>query len=52
MLKEELGPIYVGLCNFHETFLRGVVDLKTASKAVFKKYKEGRNPLYCKGYSR
>jgi hypothetical protein len=24
VLKEELGPIYVRLCNFHETFLGGV----------------------------
>jgi hypothetical protein len=45
VLKEELGPMYVGLCNFHKTFLRGVADLKTASKAVFKKCREGRNPL-------
>jgi hypothetical protein len=51
VLKEELGPMYVGLCNFHETFLRGVADLETASKAVFKKCGEGRNPLYRKGWS-
>lgn len=51
VLKEELGPMYVGLCNFHETFLGGVADLETASKAVFKKCREGRNPLYRKGWS-
>jgi hypothetical protein len=49
MLKEELSPMYVGLCNFHEIFLRGIVDLETVSKAIFKKYREGRNPLYHKG---
>ena len=51
VLKEELGPMYVGLCNFHETFLRGVADIETASEAVFKKCREGRNPLYRKGWS-
>jgi hypothetical protein len=51
VLKEELGPMYVGLCNFHKIFLRDIVDLKTASKAVFKKCREGRNPLYHKGWS-
>ena len=44
--------MYIGLYNFHETFLRGVVDLETVSKAIFKKYREGRNPLYRKGQSR
>ncbi|PMD53352.1 uncharacterized protein K444DRAFT_646753 [Hyaloscypha bicolor E] len=51
VLKEKLGPMYVGLCNFHETFLGGVADLKTVSKAVFKKCREGRNPFYYKGWS-
>jgi hypothetical protein len=51
MLKEKLGPMYIGLYNFQETFLGGVADLKTASKAVFKKCREGRNPLYRKGWS-
>jgi hypothetical protein len=26
-LKEELDPVYVGLCNFHQTFLEGVADI-------------------------
>ena len=51
VLKEELGPMYVGLSNFHETFLGGVADLETASKAVFEKCIEGRNPLYREGWS-
>ncbi|PVH67806.1 hypothetical protein DL98DRAFT_555026 [Cadophora sp. DSE1049] len=45
VLKEELGPMYVGLCNFHETFLRGVADLETASKAVFKKCRRQKSTL-------
>ncbi|PVH67822.1 hypothetical protein DL98DRAFT_442670, partial [Cadophora sp. DSE1049] len=49
VLKEELGPMYVGLCNFYETFLGGVADLETAFNAVFKKCREGRNLLYRKG---
>lgn len=52
MLKEELGPIYVGLRNFHETYFRGVADLETTSEAIFKKYIEGSDPLYRKGWSR
>jgi hypothetical protein len=26
-LEEELDPVYVGLCNFHQTFLEGVADI-------------------------
>jgi len=46
MLKEELGPMYVGLRNFHEAFFGGVAGLETASKAVFKKCMEGNNPHF------
>jgi hypothetical protein len=42
VLKEELGPLYVGIPGF----FRGVEGLKEASAAVFKKCKEGDNPLY------
>ncbi|KAK0725658.1 hypothetical protein B0H67DRAFT_551168 [Lasiosphaeris hirsuta] len=34
---KELGPMYVGLPNFHETFFRGIVGLEAASEAVFNK---------------
>lgn len=42
VLKMELGPLYVGLRQFRETFFGGVADLETASEAVFKKCVEGR----------
>ncbi|KAM7182691.1 hypothetical protein V8F33_014103 [Rhypophila sp. PSN 637] len=46
VLKEELGPMYVGLRNFHEAFFGGVAGLETASKAVFKKCIEVNNPHF------
>ena len=48
ILKEELGPFYVGIPSLYKVFFRGVEGLKEASAAVFKKYKEGDNPLYVK----
>jgi hypothetical protein len=49
ILKEELGPLYVGIPNLYKAFFRGVEGLKTVSAAVFKKCKEGDNPLYAEG---
>ena len=49
VLKEELGPLYVGIPGLYKAFFRGVEGLKEASAAVFKKCKEGDNPLYAKG---
>ncbi|KAI1300772.1 hypothetical protein F5Y03DRAFT_223623 [Xylaria venustula] len=46
VLKEELGPMYVGLRNFHEAYFGGVAGLKTTSHAVFNKCMEGSNPLF------
>jgi hypothetical protein len=46
VLKEELGPLYIGIPSLYKVFFRGVEGLKEASAAVFKKYKEGDNPLY------
>jgi len=40
VLKEELGPMYVGLRNVHETYFEDVPGLETASEAVFKKCME------------
>lgn len=37
VLKEELGPMYVGLRNFYETFFGGIAGLEAASEVVFKK---------------
>ena len=49
ILKEELGPLYVGIPGLYKAFFRGVKGLKEASAAIFKKCKEGDNPLYAKG---
>ncbi|KAI1322072.1 hypothetical protein F5Y16DRAFT_413488 [Xylariaceae sp. FL0255] len=46
MLKEELGPMYVGLRNFHKTFFGSVAGLETASEAAFKKCMGGSNLLF------
>lgn len=51
VLKLELGPLYVGLLNFRESFFGGVPDLETASQAVFLKCAEGDNPLFKEGWS-
>jgi hypothetical protein len=49
ILKEELGPLYIGIPSLYKVFFREIEGLKEVSAAVFKKYKEGDNPLYAKG---
>ena len=49
ILKEELGPLYIGVFSLYKVFFRGVEGLKKASAIIFKKYKKGDNPLYAKG---
>lgn len=49
MLKEELGPMYIGLRNFHDTYFKGVTNLKTASQAFFKQCVEGSDLLFNSG---
>jgi hypothetical protein len=46
ILKEELGPLYIGIPGLYKVFFREVEGLKEVSAAVFKKYKEGDNLLY------
>ena len=46
VLKEELGPLYIGIPSLYKVFFRGVEGLKEASAAIFKKCKKGDNPLY------
>ncbi|KAJ9646987.1 hypothetical protein H2199_001973 [Coniosporium tulheliwenetii] len=46
VLKEELGPLYVGIPGFSEAFFGEVEGLEAAGTAVFKECKEGDNPLY------
>ncbi|KAK3936587.1 hypothetical protein QBC46DRAFT_366821 [Diplogelasinospora grovesii] len=50
VLKEELGPIYVGLRDFHHTYFGDVADLKRTSEAFFKQCIEGSNPLFDDGW--
>jgi len=49
ILKEELGPLYIGIPSLYKVFFREVEGLKEVSATVFKKYKEGDNLLYAKG---
>ena len=49
VLKEELGPLYIGIPSVYKVFFRGVEGLKEASAAVFKKCKKGDNLLYAEG---
>jgi hypothetical protein len=49
ILKEELGPLYVGISSLYKAFFKRVEGLKEVSAAVFKKCKEGGNLLYAKG---
>ena len=49
ILKEELGPLYIGVPSLYKVFFRGVEGLKEASTIIFKKCKEGDNLLYTKG---
>ena len=48
VLKEKLGPLYMGIPSLYKAFFRGVEGLKEVSAVVFKKYKEGDNLLYTK----
>ncbi|KAG8664734.1 uncharacterized protein FPOAC1_013514 [Fusarium poae] len=50
VLKEELGPMYVGLRNFHSTYFGGVADLQTAAQAFFEQCLEGSDPLFEDGW--
>ncbi|OAL30160.1 hypothetical protein AYO20_08876 [Fonsecaea nubica] len=50
VLKKELGALYVGLPRFHEAFFGRVADLEEVSAAVFKKCKEGNEPLWRDGW--
>ena len=48
VLKEKLGPLYIGIPSLYKAFFKRVEGFKEASTAVFKKCKEGDNPLYTK----
>jgi hypothetical protein len=46
VLKMELGPLYVGIRRFHETYFGQVAGLESASEAVLKQCMEGSSPLF------
>ncbi|KAI1313249.1 serine/threonine-protein kinase Sgk2 [Xylaria venustula] len=50
VLKLELGPLYVGVPRFRETFFGAVADLQTASELFFKKCIEGNTPRFRRGW--
>ena len=49
VLKEELGSLYIGISGLYKAFFKGVEGFKEVSAIIFKKCKEGDNPLYIKG---
>ncbi|KAL5405119.1 hypothetical protein PMIN04_012422 [Paraphaeosphaeria minitans] len=49
VLKEELGPLYVGVPGFPEAFFGGVPNLESVSQAVFEQCKNEESPLYQEG---
>ena len=49
VLKEELGPLYIGIPSLYKVFFKRVEGLKEVSATIFKKCKEGENLLYAKG---
>ena len=49
VLKEELGPMHVGVPGFFKAFFAEVAGLELAAQAVFEKCKEGDNPSYREG---
>ncbi|KAI5853656.1 hypothetical protein GGS23DRAFT_608368 [Durotheca rogersii] len=51
VLKEDLGPLYVDIPQFHETFFSSVPDLERISKIVFQKCCEGSNPMFREGWT-
>ncbi|KAK8048254.1 Protein kinase-like domain [Apiospora phragmitis] len=50
VLKEELGPLHVGLRDFQTVFFGGVPDLDAASETTFEKCKAGDTPLFDEGW--
>ncbi|KAJ4307335.1 hypothetical protein N0V88_000718 [Collariella sp. IMI 366227] len=50
VLREELGPMYVGLRDFHETYFGSVPHLATASKTFFDDCLGGSSLLFDDGW--
>ncbi|GKU22662.1 unnamed protein product, partial [Fusarium langsethiae] len=50
VLKEELGPMYVGIRNFHDVYFGIVTGLESASQMFFKQCLGGSDPLFKDGW--
>ncbi|KAM0271650.1 hypothetical protein ACHAQH_009005 [Verticillium albo-atrum] len=50
VLKEELGPMYVGLRNFHDKYFGGVANLETGSRTFFEQCLKGSHPKFDHGW--
>lgn len=50
VLREELGPMYVDLRDFHKTYFGNVQNLETASKTFFEECLQGSDPLFGNGW--
>ncbi|POR33452.1 Uncharacterized protein TPAR_06369 [Tolypocladium paradoxum] len=50
VLKKELGPMHIGLRNFHDSYFGGVANLETASKAFFERCLEGKELKFEHGW--
>ncbi|KAJ9609296.1 hypothetical protein H2204_015571 [Knufia peltigerae] len=46
LLKDEMGPLYIGIPGFYETFYGKIPGLEENAAAVFNKCQEGDVPLY------
>ena len=46
LLKEELGPLYVGIPGFYEAFYGKLPHLEENAETVFRKCQKGDKPLY------
>ncbi|EFY95436.1 Protein kinase-like protein [Metarhizium robertsii ARSEF 23] len=51
VLKEELGPLHVGLSSFQDTFFGSIEGLETAAEAVFQSCTSGNDPLFQDGWA-
>ncbi|KAK3897955.1 dual serine/threonine and tyrosine protein kinase, partial [Staphylotrichum tortipilum] len=52
VLKEELGPMYVDLRDFHKAYFGSLPNLATASKTFFDDCFEGTSPLFDGGWKK
>ncbi|QUC20273.1 uncharacterized protein UV8b_04514 [Ustilaginoidea virens] len=51
ILREELGPLYVGVSGLHDAILRSVPTLDTASEIAFRECIKGDSPLFDGGWT-